>query len=105
VETLREIQLTILAETIITSSTNRLDSKDDPVLEGIFSYLKEAKGRSKGPPPSSVDEMSKFITTFCIDQIDKDTWNCTKEELLARQIFANTINDAVLQTHFYLYLL
>jgi hypothetical protein len=89
----------VLAETIISSSTNRLDQKDDPILEGIFNYLKEAKGKSKGqPPPNSVDEMSKFITTFCIDQIDKDTWNGTKEDLSARQIFANTINSAVLQS-------
>lgn len=92
-------QLTLLTETIITSSSNRLDDKDDPVLEGIFNYLKEAKGKRKGQaPPSSVDEMSKFITTFCIDQIDKDTWKLEEDELSARQMFANTINDKVLRT-------
>jgi hypothetical protein len=88
--------LIMSTETIITSSTNRLDDKDDPILEGIFNDLKEAKGKRKGqPPPSSVEEMSKFITTFCIDQIDKSTLDCKGNDLSARQIFANTINNAV----------
>jgi hypothetical protein len=68
---MENIKLTSPAETIITSSTNRQDKKDDPVLEGIFNYLKEVKGKRKGQsPPSSVDEMSKFITSFCIQQFD-----------------------------------
>ncbi|KAM3085736.1 hypothetical protein ACMFMG_002801 [Clarireedia jacksonii] len=82
-------------KTIITSSTDRPDGREDPILEGIFNYLKEAGGNSKGqPPPSSVEEMTKFITTFCIDQIDKATYNCNGDDLSARQIFSNTINNA-----------
>ncbi|KAA8572386.1 hypothetical protein EYC84_003008 [Monilinia fructicola] len=34
-------------ETVITSSTSRLDDKEDPVLEGIFESLRKAKGKSK----------------------------------------------------------
>jgi hypothetical protein len=100
-DTCGSIKLMESVETIITSSTNRLDDREDPVIEDIFNYLKEAKGKKKGqPPPSSVDEMSKFITTFCIDQIDKSTCNCMGDELSARQIFANSINDAVFQSLF-----
>jgi hypothetical protein len=51
------------------------------------------------PPPSSVEEMSKFITAFCIDQIDKSTHKCNGDDLSVRQIFANTITNAVFQNY------
>lgn len=90
------ISLTTSAETIVTSSTNRLDGRVDPVLDGIFNYLKEAKGKRRVQPPlSSVEEMGKFITTFCIDLIDKSTLNCNGDELSVGQIFETSINDTV----------
>ncbi|CZR70264.1 uncharacterized protein PAC_20165 [Phialocephala subalpina] len=68
----------------------------DQMLEGIYSHLKEAKGKEKGqPPPTSVDDMSKLVTTFCIEQIDID--RIGEMELSARQIFANTISKKAVE--------
>jgi hypothetical protein len=41
--------------------------------------------------------MVKFITTFCIEFMDRSTVKCGDAELSARQIFAKTINRAVSQ--------
>ncbi|KAI1419254.1 hypothetical protein F5Y12DRAFT_278246 [Xylaria sp. FL1777] len=62
-------------ETIITSSTHRQDGFDDPVIEIIFRQLREAKIRKIGqPPPSSVQEMSRFLVLFCVDFINSLKW-------------------------------
>ncbi|KAH8815457.1 hypothetical protein F5884DRAFT_179677 [Xylogone sp. PMI_703] len=59
-------------DTIITSSTSRGDDRDDPVLERIFDSLRQMKEKKNSQsPPSSVDDMSKFITDFCIDFINQ----------------------------------
>ncbi|KAL9616712.1 MAG: hypothetical protein Q9160_008432 [Pyrenula sp. 1 TL-2023] len=85
-------------ETIITCSTHRPDESDDPIVEKLFSYLWEERGRGKGqPPPSSVDEMSKFIVHFAIDFINHATWNVKTLEKSAMQIFADTINEKAVQ--------
>ncbi|QSZ35438.1 hypothetical protein DSL72_008308 [Monilinia vaccinii-corymbosi] len=94
-----ELWLWVVDEkTIITSSTSRLDHREDPVLEGVFDSLREAKGKNKGqPPPSSVDELCKYITSYCIELFDKATLRCIKrnnDRLSVRQIFSNSINDA-----------
>ncbi|KAI9646501.1 hypothetical protein NHQ30_004494 [Ciborinia camelliae] len=92
-------------KTIITSSTSRLDDQEDPVLEGIFDSLKKAKGKRNGqPPPSSVDEMCKYITDYCIEIFDKPALLCKRDKydiscdkydrLSVRQIFSNSINNA-----------
>jgi DNA polymerase sigma len=84
-------------ETIITSSTNRIDEEEDPLIEGIHEYIGEAKGSNKRrlPLPTSVDEMTKFITTFCIEFMQRSKIKVVDEELSAKQIFANSINEAV----------
>ncbi|KAG4034424.1 hypothetical protein MFRU_003g03880 [Monilinia fructicola] len=84
-------------ETVITSSTSRLDDKEDPVLEGIFESLRKAKGKSKSkPPPSSVDEMCKYIINYCIEFFDRPALECKRDKdmLSVRQIFSNSINNA-----------
>ncbi|KAI9040728.1 uncharacterized protein KD926_007809 [Aspergillus affinis] len=97
-------------ETIITSSTCRPDGREDPVIEGIFNHLREAKSRKKGRPlPSSVDEMSKFIVSFCIDFINTVTWQGSGPDDLAspesnqksvksvREIFSETVNSKAVE--------
>ncbi|KAH8802534.1 hypothetical protein F5884DRAFT_738128 [Xylogone sp. PMI_703] len=80
-------------KTIISCSSSRLDDRYDPVMEGIYGDIKDAKRRRKAQPtPISVDEMSKFITNFCINLIDKDTYKLERDELSVRQIFANTLD-------------
>lgn len=89
--------LTCQSETIVTSSTNRIDAKEDPLIEGIHEHFRTAKGRRKKgePTPTSVDDMAKFITSFCIEFLDRSTIECNGVPMSARQIFAKSINDAV----------
>ncbi|KAI1174739.1 hypothetical protein F4777DRAFT_552834 [Nemania sp. FL0916] len=62
-------------DTIVTSSTCRQDEFEDPVLELMFRQLREAKLKKHGqPPPSSVDEMSRFLVSFCADFINSLSW-------------------------------
>ncbi|KAI9746377.1 MAG: hypothetical protein M1818_000090 [Claussenomyces sp. TS43310] len=82
-------------DTIITSSTHRMDSEEDPVAERIYDYLKQEKGKGQGqPPPPSVYEMSRFITNFCIGFIDQYTTKIkhNKSYKSAKEIFAISVN-------------
>ncbi|OJJ50553.1 hypothetical protein ASPZODRAFT_206942 [Penicilliopsis zonata CBS 506.65] len=95
-------------ETIVTCSTHRRDGLADPVVERIWNYLREKKGKGKGqPPPSSVDEMSRFIVNFCTSFVNETSWEasisgrpqgtCSVVETQSsrkspREIFAETIN-------------
>ena len=78
------------------------------MIEGIFNHLREVKSKKKGRPlPSSVDEMSKFIVSFCIDFINTVTWqgsgpdglvgpeNNEKSIKSVREIFSETVNSKV----------
>jgi hypothetical protein len=83
-------------ETVITSSTNRLDDEEDPVLESIFNDLIEGNDKRR-PPPSSVEQMRELImsvTTGFIGQhkVEVDQ-NGSLESTL--QIFENSINNVV----------
>ncbi|KAH8424345.1 uncharacterized protein LDX57_002096 [Aspergillus melleus] len=97
-------------ETIITSSTCRPDGYEDPVIEGIFNHLREVKSKKKGRPlPSSVNQMSKFIVSFCIDFINTATWKGSSPDDLARpeysqksvksvrEIFSETVNSKAVE--------
>ncbi|KAK9791444.1 putative Heterokaryon incompatibility domain-containing protein [Seiridium cardinale] len=51
------------------------DGFDDPVIEKMFRHLREAKTKKTGqPPPSSVNDMSRFLVTFCVDFINSLKW-------------------------------
>ncbi|THV52679.1 hypothetical protein BGAL_0072g00150 [Botrytis galanthina] len=63
-------------KTIITSSTHRPDGFDDPVIGKMFRLLREAKQKKNGEsPPSSVEELSRFLVTFCVDFINSLRWD------------------------------
>lgn len=73
------------------------------MVEGIYNYLKKAGKNTKGqPPPSSVDEMSKFITNHCIEFINTSTMKSKYSDLTALQTFANYITNEVCQVKSYL---
>ncbi|KAJ9626131.1 hypothetical protein H2204_010082 [Knufia peltigerae] len=85
-------------ETVISSSTHRLDHGEDPVLEKIFAYLREEKVASTGRKgkglPSTVDDMSRFIPKFCIGFFNHCNWKGELEiDKSIYQIFASSINE------------
>lgn len=70
------LSLLVHTETIITSSTHRPDGFDDPVIGKMFRLLREAKQKKNGEsPPSSVEELSRFLVTFCVDFINSLRWD------------------------------
>ncbi|PGH26905.1 hypothetical protein AJ80_01488 [Polytolypa hystricis UAMH7299] len=80
-------------ETIITSSTHCRDAAQDPVLEGIFDHLRRpARSHKDQHLPSSVEEMIKFITDFCVNFINQPMHNVAGSEFSVRQIFTNFIS-------------
>ncbi|KAI0895375.1 hypothetical protein F4806DRAFT_469061 [Annulohypoxylon nitens] len=98
-------------ETIITSSTHRPDGFEDPIVERMFHRLREVKQKQIGqPPPSSVEEMSRFLVLSCIDFINSLGWkdfapNLTadkfsKEDIGSKPIkslYADKINQAAVK--------
>lgn len=96
-------------ETIITSSTHRPDGFEDPIVERMFHRLREVKQKQIGqPPPSSVEEMSRFLVLSCIDFINSLGWKdfapnlaadkFSKEDIGSKPIkslYADKINQAV----------
>ncbi|TGO08593.1 hypothetical protein BTUL_0201g00070 [Botrytis tulipae] len=52
------------------------DGFDDPVIGKMFRLLREAKQKKNGEsPPSSVEELSRFLVTFCVDFINSLRWD------------------------------
>ncbi|KIW11826.1 hypothetical protein PV08_09099 [Exophiala spinifera] len=85
-------------QTIISSSTHRLDHREDPVLEKIFAYLREEKVSSTGRKgkglPSTVDDMSRFIPKFCIGFFNHCNWKGELDiDKSIYQMFACSINE------------
>ncbi|KAL4970686.1 uncharacterized protein BDV14DRAFT_194476 [Aspergillus stella-maris] len=94
-------------KTIITSSTQRNDDFEDPVVGRILKHLEDQQKTTNGrPPPSSVKEMVGFIAQFCIRLTNTITWGNSKSEKekdsaflsdatekSAIQIFADTIHE------------
>ncbi|KAI9869299.1 MAG: hypothetical protein M1813_000088 [Trichoglossum hirsutum] len=82
--------------TIITSSTHRLDDEEDLIHESILNDLAEGKNKRR-PPPSSVEQMRDLImnvTVGFISQLRVESGtgkDATLESTL--QIFENSIND------------
>lgn len=101
-----EIYLTIaLPETILSSSTHRLDNEEDPVLEEIWKHMTSQEVREgRVALPSSPYEMAKFITDFCIDFFDHSTCHVGPMKESMHEIYKNAINKTVRGTRNMLYL-
>ncbi|KAH0565988.1 hypothetical protein GP486_000615 [Trichoglossum hirsutum] len=82
--------------TIITSSTHRLDDEEDPIHESILNDLAEGKNKRRSPP-SSVEQMRDLImnvTVGFISQLRVEVGtgkDASLESVL--QIFENSINN------------
>ncbi|KAI8624006.1 hypothetical protein F5Y19DRAFT_342820 [Xylariaceae sp. FL1651] len=81
------------SETIISSSTHRLDKIPDPILEGIWKYMNSAKVQSgRAELPCSSYQMAQFITEFCIDFFHNATCKVGQVEESIPEIYKNAIN-------------
>lgn len=95
-------------ETIVTCATHRNDGFDDPVVDMIVNHLRDNQMKgNQTPPPSTVDELSRFIVRFCINFIHTTTWKSLAVEETpsdwkggcdaksVKEIFTDTINEKV----------
>ncbi len=94
-----------LPETIITSSTHRVDDAEDPVVRGIINYLSKEPDRGKRQhQPDSAYKMARFMVDFCIGFYDRHPEiegldeKTLKTSLSARQIFLDAVNKSVCQS-------
>jgi hypothetical protein len=82
-------------ETIISSSTHRLDDEQDLILGSIMDGFIEG-GNEICHPPSSIEQMEALILSIATGFIDQHKVEVKKDDLLATlQIFENSINELV----------
>lgn len=89
-------------DTIITSSTHRVDDQQDPVITRILYDLSKKAGRGKGQrQPSTPEELTRFIVNGCVRFFDQtlDISNNqsigTESPISIRQLYSDSINQAV----------
>lgn len=89
-------------ETVITSSTHRIDGDDDPFFTGIIDLLTKGTERSKSrfAQPRDALEMSQIIVNFCVGCFDRQPKLGVHERHAlmhgsVRQIFSDSINKTV----------
>src|SRR5439155_14250712 len=63
------------AETIISSSTHRMDNAQDPVFENVWAALQQSKAAGKiNRSPFPMYEMLGIITDACIGSFEEAKW-------------------------------
>lgn len=84
-------------ETIITSSTHRLDGREDIILSSVQSHLQKSNDL-----PKTVQELTRLLVDICIRLYDeaKEPESASDrgvklKDLSVRDIFSNSINKAV----------
>lgn len=94
----------INSNTIITSSTHRVDDQQDPVITRILYDLSMKAGRGKGQrQPSTPEELTRFIVNGCIrffDQaldISSNQSIGTESPISIRQLYSDSINQASIE--------
>lgn len=84
------------AETIISSSTHRMDGAQDPILEGIWQHMNSKEVQSgRASLPSSSYQMAQFITEFCINFFHSATCKVGEVKELIPEIYKSAINKTV----------
>jgi hypothetical protein len=91
------------AETLVTSSTHRIDGEDDPFFAGIVDLLTKGTERAKSrfAQPRDALEMSQVIVNFCVGCFDRQPRFRPHERSAmqmhgsVRQLFSDSINKTV----------
>jgi hypothetical protein len=84
------------AETIISSSTHRMDNAQDPVFENVWAALQQSKATGKiNRSPFPTYEMLGIITDVCIGSFEEAKWPVGSGLESIHQLFENSINDMV----------
>ncbi|KFH45075.1 Serine/threonine-protein phosphatase 6 regulatory ankyrin repeat subunit C-like protein [Hapsidospora chrysogenum ATCC 11550] len=89
-------------DTLITSSTHRVDGGEDPFFHGIVDLLgKSGQSKAKQSPPINASEMSDLIADFCVGFFDAQPRQRHEAHRTPhgsiRQLFSDSINKAAIE--------
>ncbi|KAG9255662.1 ankyrin repeat-containing domain protein [Emericellopsis atlantica] len=83
-------------QTLVTSSTHRMDGMPDPIFSGVLDLLGQGDSRSRVSQPTTALEMSQTIVDFCVGQFNRGSPS-TRSHGSLRQIFFDSINKTAIE--------